>query len=42
MKQTLLPLLILLVLTLAACSGSHRKNHSVTIGNINWRTPVID
>ena len=42
MKQTLLPLLILLVLALAACSGSHRKNHSVTIGNINWRTAVID
>ena len=41
MKTPFLPLLILLVIALTACGG-HRENHSVTIGNINWRTAVID
>lgn len=42
MKKPLLPLFILLVLALTACGGSHRKNNSVTIGHINWRSAVID
>ncbi|MGN0214193.1 MAG: hypothetical protein ACI4AH_05215 [Muribaculaceae bacterium] len=42
MKKPLLPLLILLVLALTACGGRTRENHSVTIGNINWRSAMID
>ena len=37
-----MPILLIIVLALTACGGSGRRNNSVTIGNINWRSAVID
>ena len=42
MRHSLVPILLIIVLALTACGGSGRQNNSVTIGNINWRSAVID
>ena len=42
MKHSFVPILLLIVFALTACSGRKRQNNSVTIGYINWRSAVID
>jgi len=42
MKHLFTTALLIAVLSLTSCSDSHKTDHSVTVGKVNWRTSVID